>query len=86
MSDFYTPGPKKNILEPAAIKKGRKKKHRQEYFGQLWVGKNDNFFQIYKIFCKCELIDVIHAPPTPLILYAAPITEHYRSSIKDYQS
>ena len=37
MSDFYTPGPKTNILEPAAIKKGRKKKHRQEYFGQLWL-------------------------------------------------
>ena len=28
----------------------------------------------------------IHAPPTPIILYAAPITEHYRSSIKGYRS
>ena len=29
---------------------------------------------------------IIHAPPTPIILYAAPITEHYWSSIKDYRS
>ena len=38
---------------------------------------------MYHDLCLCS---AIHAPPTPIILYAAPITEHYRSSIKDYRS
>ena len=49
----------------------------------IWLNKTFTVVALEWFFTRMKSI---HAPPTPIILYAAPITEHYRSSIKDYQS